>query len=201
VGAPHPGQVTELVESVIAEARSRAADGTIDSEVLSAIVLDKLKDFDPVTHVRFALVSLGRLDQPAATGWRDVEDVRAWLLHAYPDLRHSRPSIKLTTVVKRDWRRQPYDRGKLERSIALSSKGRGPSSDKVRALATRIADSVEAELGSQALVTSGQIAAEILRYLRRRDHVAGLRFASTAKRFVSVEDYESEALGLRQRRG
>jgi len=51
-------------------------------------------------------------------------------------------------------------------------------------------------LGDQPLVTSGQIASEILESLRRRDQVAYLRFASTAKRFRSPEDYEAEATAL-----
>jgi transcriptional regulator NrdR family protein len=47
------------------------------------------------------------------------------------------------------------------------------------------------------LVTSGQIAAEILHALRKRDHVAFLRYASTAKGYRSAEDYESESVPLR----
>ena len=78
----------------------------------------------------------------------------------------------------------------------MAAKGRN-SKEVVEKLATAVAGDVEAALGDQPRITSGQIASEILRSLRRRDHIAYLRYASTAKRFRSPEDYENEVASLR----
>lgn len=194
----HVDKLSELVESITQEAQQRAQDGLVDSKTLSQVVLRHLKDFDQVTHVRFALTQLGRRDQSdLQRGWTRSADFRRWLTDEYPRLETSHPSAKLSVVVKRDDRREPFDRKKLERSIGLVSKGRGRTDEEVHNFATQVANLVEQELSDQAIVTSGQIAAEILRCLRHIDHVAAIRYASTAKRFVSVEDYEIEALGLK----
>jgi transcriptional repressor NrdR len=193
----HADQLAELIELIVQSARRSADEATLTTTELADIVLERLKDFDPVTHVRYALTQLGRRDRPGRVGWKTVVDIRRWLRDEYPELEYFRPSSVTSTVVKRDGRREPFDRRKLERSIGVASKGRGDSDEAVRRLATWVADNVVGVLEHQSLVTSGQIASEILRVLRATDHVAALRFASTAKGFVSVEDYEAEALGLR----
>ncbi len=195
----HVDRLTELVESIAQVAHQRATDGVVSSDVLAQLVLDHLREFDEVTHVRFALTQVGRRDRTdrGSRGWRRSSEFRRWLTAQYPRLEHSKPPAKLSIVVKRDDRREPYDRLKMERSVGLASKGRGGSDAEVREFALRVADAVEQELSDQALVTSGQISAQILRVLRNADHIAAIRYASTAKRFSSVEDYEIEALGLR----
>ncbi len=195
----HADRLTELTESITQDARRSAQSDVIDSETLATIVLEHLKEFDPVTHVRYALTQLGRQDQVSGRqrGWKGLRDFRRWLVAAYPQLEHFHPRAKLSYVVKRDDRREPYDRQKLERAVGVASKGRGSSDRTVHDLATNIAEWVEQALSGQTIVTSGQLAAEVLRALRKSDQIAAIRFASTAKRFVSVEDYETEALGLR----
>lgn len=44
---------------------------------------------------------------------------------------------------------------------------------------------------------TGQIAAEVMRILRKRNHIAYLRYASLVKSFKAPEDYEAEAVALR----
>jgi len=194
----HAEQLSELVESIVQEAQQRSVDNVVSSQTIGEIVLARLKDFDPVTHVRFALTQLGRRDHDGSPGWTTSAEFQTWLAEEYPHLTYFHPPAKTSWVVKRDGRREPFDRHKLERSIGVASKGRGKSDDEVRDLATRIGTTVVQELMQQAIITSGQVAAEIVRVLRTIDHVAAVRFASTAKGFVSVEDYETEALGLPQ---
>lgn len=193
----HNARLAELVENIAQDAISQAHDGIVGSSELSEVVLSHLKEFDPVSHVRYALTQLGRRDARAPTGWQDAGEVRVWLRREYPEVEYVRSPTTTHAVVKRDGRREPFERRKLERSIGLSSKGRGRSDKAVRDLATRVANKVLDELRDQAVVTSGQIAAEVLRCLRRTDHIAALRFASTMKQFAAVGDYETEALGLR----
>lgn len=196
---PHHGnRLAELVENIAQDARAHSDEGIIDSSALSTLVLVQLKEFDPVTHVRYALTQLSRRDASKRTSeLRDAGEVRVWLRREYPEVEYLRTPTTTHQVVKRDGRREPFERRKLERSIGLSAKGRGRSDKAVRDLATRLADKVLDELRDQAVVTSGQLASEVLRLLRRTDHIAALRFSSTMKQFASVGDYETEALGLR----
>lgn len=187
-----------LTDAVVSAARARANGGVIDSLEIGAAVLRNLKRLDRASHVRFALVHLGRLDRAGHQGWGTIGDVRGWLLDEYPDLQHYRAPVHLSEVVKRNGQREPFDRKKLERSIGRAAKGRGHDAADVYKLAEDIAGDVLDDLGEQPLVTSGQIAAEILRSLRRRDHIAFLRYASTAKGYHGPEDYEAEAVALRR---
>ncbi len=196
----HADQLLEVIESIVLAVHKAATNERVSSRDVSDVVLSHLKDFDPVTHVRYALTQLGRRDQRPGgrNGWKGVKEFRRWLESEYPEATaRSHASARIAVVVKKDGRREPFDIRKLERSIGVASKGRGPSDGSVRDLATRLAESVEHELSHQTVVTSGQLAAEILRGLRSLDPLAAIRFASTMKRFVSVEDYEIEALGLR----
>lgn len=192
-------ELDRLVRAVFLDVYARAQDGVIAARDVGSSVLRQWKAVDEVSRIRYALVHLGRRDRAdESEGWLDADDLRAWLLDEYPHLHSWRPPAKLVTVVKRDGGRQPFDRGKLERSIGYASKGRG-SADEVRELASRVAREVARSLDDQPLVTSGQIGAEILRSLRDLDHIAYLRYASAVKRFEDPKDYEAEALAVRNR--
>ncbi|MFN8108359.1 MAG: ATP cone domain-containing protein [Thermoleophilia bacterium] len=186
-------QLERLVRRVVARAHAEAKNGVIDSVALGDIVLGELRVLDPASHIRFALVHLGRLDRGGkGGGWSEIAQVRRWLSKEYPHLMHRPIPGRLATVVKRNGRREPYDRTKLERSIGYAAKGREPA-DALRRRSEQVADIVEGSLHDQPMVTSGQIAAAILGVFREWDHIAFLRFASTAKLFDSPEDFEAEA--------
>jgi transcriptional repressor NrdR len=191
-------KIDALVADVVADVYPQAENGEVASADIARAVLRRLRQFDPASHIRFALVQSGRRDrQDQRQGWRDANDVRRWLVEEYPELQHYRAPSGLAEVVKRDGRREPFDREKLEKSIGFASKGYG-SRDEVWQLASDVATDVEQALSDQPIVTTGQIAAEILRNLRDLDHIAYLRFASTAKSFTEPEHYEAEAVALRQ---
>jgi transcriptional repressor NrdR len=188
--------VDRILDRVLRRSMSASTDRVVSTKDVGGFVFDELLRQDPLGAVRFALVLQGRTDRDNH-GWRDANDFRAWLLSVFPELRNNRPPIDLTTVVKRDGSRQAFSREKLERSIGRAAKGRLEGHESVHLLAIEVADAVLQELGDQPLVTTGQISAEILRTLRGRDQIAFLRFASTAKPYASVEDYEAEAAALR----
>jgi len=191
-----PDRLNLLIDNVVAEIYPQAEDGIVASSLIGAAVLKYFRSFDEVSHIRFALVHMGRLDRTDnRRGWSSVRDFRRWLDSNYPQIRGARVATRLSEVLKRDGTYQRFDRNKLEKGIGVAAKGRGAEGE-VERLATDVADDVEKNLSEQPLVTSGQIAAEILRSLRRRDHIAYLRFASTAKHFRSPEDYEAEAEAL-----
>jgi transcriptional repressor NrdR len=195
---PYKGEDLErLVDEVVAIVYSSARGGPIPSAEVGEAVLRVLRKFDPVSHIRFALVQSGRKDrEDNRSGWAGIADVRNWLAEEYRDLQGYRHPGGLSLVVKRSGEWQNFDRKRMEKSIGVASKGRG-SPEEVWQLAEDVATDVERALGDQPIVTTGQIAAEILRSLRRRSPIAYLRFASTAKGFNSPQSYEAEAFALR----
>jgi transcriptional repressor NrdR len=190
-------QVRKITELVVRDLHPMAKDGPIPTADVADAVLAQLRQVDPVTHIRFALAHVGRKGrQDGQSGWDTVDEVRAWLAHEYPRVREEPMPAPLSVVIKRDGRRVRFDRSKMEAGIQIAANGRG-SLDEVETLARDTVEDVIAEIGSQPVVTSGQIAAGILRSLRARDPVAYLRFAAIVKHFSTPLEYEAEALTLR----
>lgn len=93
-------------------------------------------------------------------------------------------------VVKRDQRREEYDRGKLMRGLQIACRKRPVPQAELE----RVADSIEAsmqdagdrEISSQALGTL------VMERLRELDPVAYVRFASVYRRFEDVDAFVKE---------
>lgn len=192
-----PDRINQLIDSVIDDVYPMSEAGFVESSKIADSVLRHFREIDEVSQIRFALVHMGRNDRTdGRLGWNDVRDVRRWLREEYPELQYNRPPSGVIEVVKRNGEVEPFNFDKLAHGVAIAAKGRG-SSEGVQQLAAAVAGDVESELGDQPRITSGQIASEILRSLRRRDHIAFLRFASTVKQFRSPADYENEIIALR----
>ncbi len=191
-----PTRLHQLIDSVIESVYPASSDGVVDSRVVGEALLAQFRRLDTVSQIRFALVYRGRRDRSDGwKGWSVARDFRDWLRVEYPEVIHRPRPTGLSEVCKRDGTHEAFDREKLQSGIAVAAHGRGPSGQ-VDHLAEVVVRDVEQELGDQPIVTSGQIAAEIMRSLRKRDHLAYLRFASTAKRFRDPIDYEAEAAAL-----
>ena len=146
-----------------------------------------------IARIRFAMVFLGRVH--ASGEFRGLSEFKDWLAANYgPPLAHALATDP-SEVVKRNNNVEPFDISKLEKSIGIASKGRG-SDDEVRALAARVASTAVAGLRGQAIVTSQQLASEVLKILHARDAVAYLRYASAVKRYRSVNDFWKDALAM-----
>lgn len=95
-------------------------------------------------------------------------------------------------VVKKDGRRQPFDRAKLEKGIDRAMEKRPFSPVQVEQLVTDIEDEAvrtgreEREIGTTEL---GEI---VLRKLYETDKVAYIRFASVYKHFENIEEFLNE---------
>lgn len=98
------------------------------------------------------------------------------------------------TVIKKDDRRESFDREKLKRGIVRSS---GKTTVKAEDV-DRIVDEVERELigGDTTEITSKKIGELVARRLKKLDKVAYIRFASVFRQFVDVEDFEREVKKL-----
>jgi transcriptional regulator NrdR family protein len=107
-----------------------------------------------------------------------------------------KPSATPWIVKKRDGKEARFQRAVVPRSIGLAAKGHGSDED-VWTFADRLAVEVEDDLRGQAIVTSQQVAAEVLKLLlRERGALADLRYASAVKPYGSVEDFWLEAFAL-----
>ncbi len=98
------------------------------------------------------------------------------------------------TVIKKDERRETFDREKLKRGIWRAS---GKTIIKAQDV-DRIVDEVERELigGETTEVMSKKIGELVAKRLKKLDKVAYIRFASVFRSFVDVEDFEREVKKL-----
>jgi transcriptional repressor NrdR len=96
-------------------------------------------------------------------------------------------------VVKRDGRRDPFDRNKIQSGIRAACKGRPVDQAAIDALASSVEDALPAHRGEIDAATIGEI---ILEGLRNLDAVAAVRFASVYKSFEDPADFGREILLL-----
>jgi transcriptional repressor NrdR len=100
-------------------------------------------------------------------------------------------------VVKRDSRRQEFDREKLRRSIQVACTKRPISADTI----DRMVEQVEAELRARDVseVPSKVIGDLVMNKLRQLDQVAYIRFASVYRAFADISSFEDELRSLIER--
>jgi transcriptional repressor NrdR len=93
-------------------------------------------------------------------------------------------------VVKRDQRREPYDREKLMRGLQVACRKRPVSQDALE----QIADSIEVMMqeSGEREISAQQIGTMVMHRLRNVDPVAYVRFASVYRRFEDVEAFVKE---------
>jgi transcriptional repressor NrdR len=97
-----------------------------------------------------------------------------------------RVHIRDLTVVKKDGKREPFDRAKLERAISHSCRKRDIDPAKVDQLISGVQRQMET-LGDE--VTSARIGEAVMAGLKALDHVAYIRFASIYKDFSEPGDF------------
>lgn len=97
-------------------------------------------------------------------------------------------------VIKKDGRREQFDRDKLRAGIARSSEKTKVTADDIEKIVTEVerelrnADSTEVESKKIGQLVAGR--------LKKIDKVAYIRFSSVFKRFVDIEDFEKEVKKL-----
>lgn len=93
-------------------------------------------------------------------------------------------------VVKRDQRREEYDRGKLMRGLQIACRKRPVPQAELE----RVADSIEAAMqdSGEREISSQELGTLVMERLRELDPVAYVRFASVYRRFEDVEAFVKE---------
>ncbi|RMF19295.1 MAG: transcriptional repressor NrdR [Candidatus Dadabacteria bacterium] len=100
----------------------------------------------------------------------------------------------LPQIVKRDQRREPFDRDKLRSSIAIACRKRPISQTRIDKAVDRI-ESRLSEAGDREL-PSEQLGLIVMDELREMDQVAYVRFASVYREFQDVEEFMKEIRAL-----
>ncbi|MEM2974284.1 MAG: transcriptional regulator NrdR [Candidatus Micrarchaeia archaeon] len=98
-------------------------------------------------------------------------------------------SVELA-VIKKDGRREPFNREKIMAGIIKACEKRPISHDKIE----KAVDEIEMELRKKDTkeVPSSLIGELVMKKLKRLDKVAYIRFASVYREFADVEDFRKE---------
>ena len=99
-------------------------------------------------------------------------------------------------VIKRDGRREPFEREKLLQGIRIACRKRPVSEDKIEEMVDEIEQALW-ELGKTE-VSSREIGKEVIKRLRKLDEVAYVRFASVYREFKDVEEFVKEIKKLKR---
>jgi transcriptional repressor NrdR len=97
-----------------------------------------------------------------------------------------RVQLRELTVVKKDGKREPFDRAKLERAVGHATRKREIAADKLDRLVSGIQRRLETQ-GDE--VRSAKIGEAVMAGLKALDHVAYIRFASIYKDFTDPGDF------------
>jgi transcriptional repressor NrdR len=102
-------------------------------------------------------------------------------------------------VVKKDGRRERFDRDKLKGGILKACEKRPVTNDQVE----KILDEIETELrsGNRVEIHSRRVGRLVMKKLKRLDKVAYMRFASVYREFADLESFETELKKLGRRAG
>lgn len=103
--------------------------------------------------------------------------------------------LREITVVKSNDQREPFDRAKIEQSVALASRKRGIAQERLDQLVSGIQRQIET-LGDSE-VPSKAIGEMVMEGLRALDSVAYIRFASVYRDFSEARDFEEFAGNVR----
>ena len=97
-----------------------------------------------------------------------------------------RVQLRDLTVIKKDGEREPFDRDKLARSIAIACRKRDIPAERL----DRLISSIQRQLETRGdEVKASEIGEAVMDGLKALDHVAYIRFASVYKDFSEPGDF------------
>ena len=108
---------------------------------------------------------------------------------------YERVQLRDLVVMKKDNRREIFDRDKLERSVRIALQKRPIEIDRIEQMITGIVRRLES-LG-ETDIPSDKVGEIVMETLARIDTVAYVRFASVYKNFQAPDDFEEFVAELR----
>ena len=100
------------------------------------------------------------------------------------------------TVIKRDGRKEKFDKNKIRIGIQKACKNRSVSIEKINKIVSAIEGKIKSYKKSE--IKSSAIGELVMKKLRKVDEVAYLRFASVYKSFNNLQSFEKEIRGLKK---
>ncbi|MCD6454304.1 MAG: transcriptional repressor NrdR [Candidatus Aminicenantes bacterium] len=99
-------------------------------------------------------------------------------------------------VIKKDGRREPYEREKVIKGVMKACEKRPVAPEQIE----NIADEVEKlfEISSRGEISTKEIGGKIMEELKKLDQVAYVRFASVYKEFRDLQEFYKELENLRR---
>lgn len=102
-----------------------------------------------------------------------------------------RVQLREVMVVKASGSREPFDRGKIEQSVALACRKRSIPQERIEQFVSGIQRQLE--ISGEAEVLSTRIGELVMENLMELDAVACIRFASVYRDFNEARDFEDFA--------
>jgi transcriptional repressor NrdR len=109
---------------------------------------------------------------------------------------YERVEISIPLVVKKDGRREHFDRDKLKSGIMKACEKRKVAVDEIERFVDELERSIQ-EQGDRE-IPSESIGLKVMEYLRDLDDVAYVRFASVYRSFKDLKEFMSELQDLIQ---
>ncbi len=100
-----------------------------------------------------------------------------------------RVQLRELTIVKKNGKREPFERDKLARSIEIACRKRPVEPDRIERLVNGVVRQLES-LG-EAEIDAGIVGEMVMEALRTLDPVAYIRFASVYRDFREARDFET----------
>ncbi len=136
------------------------------------------------------------IDSRTLANGESIRRRRECLSCEYRFTSYERIEEKPLMVVKRDGRREPFDREKLERGIVRAMEKRPVSRMSVENFVNEIEDEAAMQGKGSHEVGTQLIGDMVLKRLYDSDKVAYIRFASVYRKFESIDEFLTEIESL-----
>jgi transcriptional repressor NrdR len=93
-------------------------------------------------------------------------------------------------VIKKDGRREPFNREKVEAGLNKAFEKRPISKEVISKIASEIEEQIRKK-GKKEIKSSG-IGEMVIKKIRKIDHIAYIRFASVYRNFENLNDFKKE---------
>ncbi len=100
-----------------------------------------------------------------------------------------RVQLRELMVVKKNGRRAPFDRDKLQRSVEVALRKRDVAPERVERMINGVVRQLEAQ--GDADITTGRIGELVMEGLKTLDQIAYVRFASVYRNFQEARDFHA----------
>ncbi len=92
------------------------------------------------------------------------------------------------TIVKKDSRREPYQREKLTKGIRIACQKRPISADRIEKIVADVENSIKERKSNE--IPSQMVGELVMKKLKSTDKVAYIRFASVYRDFEDIQDFK-----------